>query len=194
MKNVILNVIPYDRITGVVFGRSVMEFFGDSLGYAGVVTHDASDSSRSLNVTESDLPKLFETPQDFSNFLSSFKLYCFDETKCKFLLKPWLKISCPAYSEFTGDGNLKLPLGKPVTLVVEYGDPNLMRFDQRYNVVKFKDRYDFVVVDKTELAVGLNKTDTVTVFSNFPGVAKFRAKDDLYLCEYQPLLARFVQT
>jgi len=83
-------------------------------------------------------------------------------------------------------------LGKEVEFIVKYMDPDNYQFDRYFDEVKLKDRYGHLHKIPSRFKLDPDtKEYRFSTSSNFPGVAKLRAKDTSYLCNFFPIMMRF---
>lgn len=198
-----LHVITYFKTTRVVVGHSVLTFASGldatAPAFAGALRSEEGPSAAAvvtLSVPGEYFLRLFRTELEANLFVADFRRFVFDSAAVKFVFRPWISIETE-YKETTADHYVKLPLGVDVPLTVVYNDPDQQGFDQQYQYVKCKDRYDFCALraaagaDLGALTVKRDQPAVVVVSSTVPGVAKIRAKDNLFLCHYVALRCKF---
>jgi len=91
-----------------------------------------------------------------------------------------------------GDPN-QLLLSKTYTCLVKYFDPDNINFFNEFEYIKFKDRYRFLNIRKNLILDKDTKESRIKFKSDFPGVCKFRSKDNKFICTMSVLQCRFIQ-
>lgn len=105
----------------------------------------------------------------------------------KFYLRPFIRIEVDDIINRMGANGVVVRINQDIRLNITHHDPDNVAFS--FDYIKFKDRYNFIdVPDKLYLT---NGSTTVIINSPFPGVAKFRAKDNRYSCYFEPMEVRF---
>lgn len=129
---------------------------------------------------------IFETSEGLpDDIMSKPDKYVYRDNK--FYLRPFILIEVDNIINRMGNNGVVVRINQDIRLNISHHDPNNLSFP--FDYIKFKDRYDFIhVPDKLDL---INGRVTVIVNSPFPGVAKFRAKDNLYSCYFEPMEVRF---
>lgn len=172
---------PYNIITSVAITRMEESNIG-GIEISPVV----SEETETGYVLQYSDPRL--TLDIIQKLEANFGQLLFDGTSFK--VRPFITLSIVEEHNTQQDGTAVLHLNQDYTIKVKYNDPDDVGFNNVFSYIKFKDRTDTLDVPNT-LNLDSNNEAFVTIRSAFPQVAKVRAKDNLYLCHFAPMMVRF---
>jgi hypothetical protein len=178
---IIVTSKPYNIITSIAITRMEESLIG-GVQISPVVDENV-ESGYVLQYSDSRL-----TPDIIQKLETNAQQLLFDGTSFK--VRPFITLSIVEEHGVQQDGTAVLHLNQDYTVKIKYNDPDNVGFDSIFSYIKFKDRTETLDIPHV-LNLDSNKEATVTIHSAFPQIAKLRAKDNQYLCYFDPMMVRF---